>query len=276
MLKKYFSFVVVFLISLFYSARLLHAAAPDCAQSLSTLSGFTRCETSTSKSFLTYQYACQDGIIQTIDTGRCQDFSAMLTQVKKSCQSKCIGDVVVIAPSPSIRPTTVPIPTTTPLPSPQYTTAPSPSPVALPSILPSPTIMPTSIPSPVSSIRPSAPPLCKAQELVSHQFSQECGAENGVKQYKYIEYKCGNGLSGKVGSSSSCQYYTSLMDAAWYYCRKNTCETQASPVASISPKPTPTLSSYVPLSCRMSCIFTRSSQSRQSCLNNCLKRMYKR
>lgn len=104
-----------------------------------------------------------------------------------------------------------------------------------------------------SSIAPSASPSCRAQELATYKFDGACPEMVDNKpQYNFINYKCGDETEyRRMGSADSCQWGSSLIDGAQFYCRKNTCTSQASPrpsttstpspVTTTRPTPTPTL-----------------------------------
>ena len=94
-----------------------------------------------------------------------------------------------------------------------------------------------------SSTPPSAPPACRAQELTTYKFDGACPVMVDNKpQYNFIDYKCGDETTyRRMGSSTSCQWGSSLIDGAQFYCRKNSCvvKESAGPIPSITPSPSP-------------------------------------
>lgn len=92
-----------------------------------------------------------------------------------------------------------------------------------------------------SSTAPSAPPACRAQELTTYKFDGACPQMVDNKpQYNFINYKCGDETEyRRMGSADSCQWGSSLIDGAQFYCRKNSCTSQASPRPSTTPTSSP-------------------------------------
>lgn len=166
--------------------------------------------------FKSFSVTCKNG--QTVErqtTEACYDYFSAYQVAQKICGRTCI------APSPTVVATKVPTPT-------PVTTS-------------IPTASPRQSPTPV----PSAPPACRAQEVTHSAFREIC-ANTGTTQtqYRFLDYTCGDETTPRtIGSAEYCQFGTSLMSGAEFYCRKNACvapTTTASPAPSTAASPTPT------------------------------------
>lgn len=96
-----------------------------------------------------------------------------------------------------------------------------------------------------SSTAPSAPPACRAQEVTTYKFDGACpNMVDNKPQYNFIDYRCGDEANTRrMGSADSCQWGSSLIDGAQFYCRKNACEViPSSPRPSNTPNPSPIFS----------------------------------
>lgn len=104
-----------------------------------------------------------------------------------------------------------------------------------------------------SSTAPSAPPACRAQELATYKFDGACPVMVDNKpQYNFIDYKCGDETTyRRMGSATSCQWGSSLIDGAQFYCRKNSCTSTPTPTPkpTIAPTPPPTADPSTSISC---------------------------
>jgi hypothetical protein len=203
-------------------------ASPQIAQ----ISGDQYCQSNVTKfavsdecsygTFKSYSFTCKNGTtIERLGSNACYEYFSAYQDAQKTCGVTCS------TPQPTTSSTTRPSPTVYPSPS-----APTrPSPIASSTAYPSPSL------SSSPAATPSAPPACRAQELTHYAFRELCPVPAGAtEQYRFIDYTCGDETTPRsMGSSESCQFYTSLKSGAEFYCRKNSCS-----IASSTPTPTPT------------------------------------
>lgn len=96
----------------------------------------------------------------------------------------------------------------------------------------------------------SSSPSCYAQNVSYTSYRESCS--NTEPSYYFLDYRCGYEKEiHTIGESGICQYGSSLLDGARYYCRQNLCPS-ASPIPSpvFSAKPSPRPSSTPVASCR--------------------------
>ncbi len=235
-------------------ALIAESTASMCTTNITTISFQDEC--ANTGTFRRAVYTCSNGsTAEKLASGEnCIAYSDIVTEAQKNCGQTCNGP----SPIPSCVPNPCPAgaacklmalpsgqvycPVSTPSPVPP--TSPSPTPTPKPSIAPTP--ISTSYPS----VAPSAPPACKAQEVTHYAFREICPVPAGAtEQYRYIDYTCGDETVPRtMGSSDTCQFYTSLKSGAEFYCRRNACTVTVStptpmpsPIYSTKPSPAPSL-----------------------------------